>query len=313
MHDFSLAAPACCCSACRRPRRVRPDAARISAGLGDLAAIANRALNEIPAKKLFGAQKPPADLEARAIGSYAKGCLAGARRCRSTARPGRSCACRATATGAIPRLIALLEQLAERAKQNDGWNGLLVGDMSQPRGGPMLTGHASHQIGLDADVWLTPMPDRILTGQERETITAPGSWSRTARRMNCQGMDAKPMRGSSSAPHPTRKWPASSSIRRSRQNCADGRPAIAHGLPRCAPITAITIISTSASNARGIAGCKNQWTAATQGRHRLRRGTGLLVGRGSPGGRRSATPNAKPPKPPKPLTLRAFLLNAAPL
>ncbi len=40
-----------------------------------------------------------------------------------------------------------------------GWRGLLVGDMSQPRGGPMLTGHASHQVGLDADIWLTPMPD----------------------------------------------------------------------------------------------------------------------------------------------------------
>ena len=37
--------------------------------------------------------------------------------------------------------------------------GLLVGDMAQPRGGPMRTGHASHQIGLDADIWLTPMPE----------------------------------------------------------------------------------------------------------------------------------------------------------
>ena len=36
----------------------------------------------------------------------------------------------------------------------------------------MITGHTSHQIGLDADIWLTPMPDRILTPQEREDITA---------------------------------------------------------------------------------------------------------------------------------------------
>ena len=36
----------------------------------------------------------------------------------------------------------------------------------------MITGHSSHQIGLDADIWLTPMPDRILTPQEREDITA---------------------------------------------------------------------------------------------------------------------------------------------
>ena len=29
----------------------------------------------------------------------------------------------------------------------------------------MLTGHASHQIGLDADIWLTPMPDRRLVAR----------------------------------------------------------------------------------------------------------------------------------------------------
>ena len=29
----------------------------------------------------------------------------------------------------------------------------------------MRTGHASHQIGLDVDIWLTPMPDRRLTAE----------------------------------------------------------------------------------------------------------------------------------------------------
>jgi penicillin-insensitive murein endopeptidase len=42
--------------------------------------------------------------------------------------------------------------------------------MAQPRGGPMFNGHASHQIGLDADVWLRPMPDRRLTQEEREEM-----------------------------------------------------------------------------------------------------------------------------------------------
>ena len=36
----------------------------------------------------------------------------------------------------------------------------------------MLTGHASHQIGLDADVWLTPMPARTLSREEREEMSA---------------------------------------------------------------------------------------------------------------------------------------------
>ncbi len=36
----------------------------------------------------------------------------------------------------------------------------------------MLGGHASHQVGLDADIWLTPMPDRELTRVEREQMMA---------------------------------------------------------------------------------------------------------------------------------------------
>jgi len=71
-----------------------------------------------------------------------------------------------------PRLLDFLERFAADARNLDGWPGLLVGDMSQPRGGPMVTGHSSHQIGLDVDIWLTPMPDRTLTTEERENMVA---------------------------------------------------------------------------------------------------------------------------------------------
>ena len=36
----------------------------------------------------------------------------------------------------------------------------------------MLTGHASHQIGLDADIWLTPMPNHRFSAAERESTSA---------------------------------------------------------------------------------------------------------------------------------------------
>lgn len=39
-------------------------------------------------------------------------------------------------------------------------------------GPPLLTGHTSHQVGLDADIWLTPMPDRELSRGEREEMSA---------------------------------------------------------------------------------------------------------------------------------------------
>ena len=72
----------------------------------------------------------------------------------------------------MPELVAYVEKLARDARAEDGWPGLLVGDLSQPRGGPMVSGHASHQIGLDVDIWFVPMPDRTLTPEEREAISA---------------------------------------------------------------------------------------------------------------------------------------------
>ncbi|HWV83121.1 MAG TPA: penicillin-insensitive murein endopeptidase [Hyphomicrobiaceae bacterium] len=125
-----------------------------------------------PAKVLFGAAKSPAPLAARAIGFYAKGCLAGAKAIPVDGPAWQVMRLSRNRMWGHPSLIALIERLAKDGKENDGWSGLLVGDISQPRGGPMLTGHASHQVGLDADIWLTPMPDRRLTNREREDLSA---------------------------------------------------------------------------------------------------------------------------------------------
>jgi penicillin-insensitive murein endopeptidase len=125
-----------------------------------------------PAKELFGAAKTPASMAARSIGFYAKGCLAGASALPIDGPAWQAMRLSRNRNWGHPELIALLEKLALEAKEHDGWPGLLVGDLSQPRGGPMLTGHASHQVGLDADIWLTPMPDRRLSAQEREDLSA---------------------------------------------------------------------------------------------------------------------------------------------
>jgi penicillin-insensitive murein DD-endopeptidase len=125
-----------------------------------------------PARLLFGAAKAPAPLAARAIGFYAKGCLAGAQALPIDGPAWQAMRLSRNRNWGHPDLLALVEKLAVEAKAHDGWAGLLVGDLSQPRGGPMLTGHASHQIGLDADIWLNPMPDRRLTEKEREELSA---------------------------------------------------------------------------------------------------------------------------------------------
>ena len=125
-----------------------------------------------PAKELFGAAKSPAPMAARAIGFYAKGCLAGAKALPIDGPAWQAMRLARNRNWGHPDLIAVVEKLALEAREHDGWPGLLVGDISQPRGGPMLSGHASHQVGLDADIWFMPMPEPRLTAHERDEVSA---------------------------------------------------------------------------------------------------------------------------------------------
>jgi len=126
----------------------------------------------LPAKELFGRSDKPASLTARSIGGYARGCVAGATAIPVDGETWQVMRLSRNRNWGHPQLISLLQKLSARVPQINGWPGLLIGDISQPRGGPMLTGHASHQIGLDADIWLTPMPTRRLTREEREEMSA---------------------------------------------------------------------------------------------------------------------------------------------
>jgi penicillin-insensitive murein endopeptidase len=126
----------------------------------------------LPAKELFGRSTGPSSSRARSIGSYARGCVAGAVAIPIDGATWQVMRLSRNRNWGHPELIQLLQRLAGRVPNINGWPGLLVGDISQPRGGPRITGHASHQVGLDADVWLTPMPDRRLTRLEREELSA---------------------------------------------------------------------------------------------------------------------------------------------
>ena len=127
---------------------------------------------DTPAKTLFGAVKTPAPLAARASGYYSKGCLAGAQRLPIDGPEWQAMRLSRNRNWGHPALISFLERFASDVRRLDGWPGLLVGDLSQPRGGPMSSGHASHQVGLDADIWYVPMPDYRLTRKQREEISA---------------------------------------------------------------------------------------------------------------------------------------------
>jgi Penicillin-insensitive murein endopeptidase len=147
-----------------------------------------------PAKELFGRKTTPASLATHTIGFYSKGCIAGAKALPLDGETWQVMRQSRNRNWGYPNLVRFLERLAAQAPRT-GWRGLLVDDMSQPRGGPMHSGHLSHQVGLDADIWLTPMPDRKLTRQEREEMLStvvgrgPQCVDAGARRRNQSGRE----------------------------------------------------------------------------------------------------------------------------
>ncbi len=123
------------------------------------------------AKDLFGAINTASNQKAAAIGTYAKGCGAGFVELPETGPSWQAMRLSRNRNWGHPVLVQFLVDLSGAARQA-GWAGLYIGDMSQPRGGPMVSGHASHQIGLDADIWMLP-PSRLdLTRAQREKISS---------------------------------------------------------------------------------------------------------------------------------------------
>src|SRR6059058_5160524 len=134
--------------------------------------LANPNDPKIGAKELFARRLLPSKGRAHVIGSYVKGCIGGAEQMPLNGDNWQVMRLSRNRYYGHPDMIALIKRLAARAHKDAGCPGILVGDIGQPRGGPALSGHASHQIGLDADIWLTPMPDHRLSSAERDEILA---------------------------------------------------------------------------------------------------------------------------------------------
>ena len=132
-----------------------------------LSPLADPNAPNLPAKELFARRLTPVPGPTRSIGSYADGCLAGAVALPITGPTWQVMRLSRDRNWGTPRLVKFIGRLGDNAKKV-GWNGLLIGDMAQPRGGPMISGHSSHQIGLDVDIWFKPMPDHVLSREERE-------------------------------------------------------------------------------------------------------------------------------------------------
>ena len=124
------------------------------------------------AKQLFSA-KPAASSQTPApYGGYAKGCLAGGVQLPQKGATWLEMRVARNRNWGHPELVDFIQRLSRKAARMNGSNGLYLSDMSQPRGGPMASGHRSHQIGLDADIWLMPATNMKLSIRQRANLSA---------------------------------------------------------------------------------------------------------------------------------------------
>lgn len=120
----------------------------------------------------WGAQTTPSTEAVEVVGSHTRGCIGGAATLPldgigyQVMRPSRN------RYYGHPELVRFIQSLAANLAAS-GHPGLLIGDMAQPRGGPMRSGHRSHQSGLDVDIWFLAAPDQPLSMAARETLSAP--------------------------------------------------------------------------------------------------------------------------------------------
>lgn len=169
----------------------------LALGLSALPAQAEKLANQ-----LFGAHAAPSQQAPMPVGSYARGCAAGLAELPETGPTWQAMRLSRHRNFGHPVLVQFLQDLSAEATRI-GWRGLYIGDMSQPRGGPMTSGHASHQIGLDADIWMLPPKRLDLSRKDRENISSisvrsedqrgvSGNWSaRHAALLKAAAMDPR--------------------------------------------------------------------------------------------------------------------------
>lgn len=151
--------------------RFRKFAAALVMGLMAALPASGPASAQQLAKDIFGGVRGPTAGAPQAIGFYSRGCASGLVQLPESGPTWQAMRLSRNRNWGHPQLVEVIEGLSRVATQV-GWRGLYVGDMSQPRGGPMLTGHASHQLGLDADIWMLPPPSLGLSPAQREQISS---------------------------------------------------------------------------------------------------------------------------------------------
>ncbi|MBP0466042.1 penicillin-insensitive murein endopeptidase [Roseomonas sp. PWR1] len=117
----------------------------------------------------WGGVSTPAPGPTRIIGGTSLGCIAGAVQLPSEGPGWQAVRVSRNRHWGHPVLIDWVRDFAGEA-QRRGFPDLWIGDLAQPRGGPMTYGHASHQTGIDVDIWLDLSAKPRVPAAAREDI-----------------------------------------------------------------------------------------------------------------------------------------------
>ncbi|MGE4232998.1 MAG: penicillin-insensitive murein endopeptidase [Bacteriovoracia bacterium] len=124
--------------------------------------------------KIWSELSSPDSGSPEAIGTYSAGCLAGATSMYPDGVGFHVMRISRKRFYGHPDLIQFITEVSKDVHQNK-LGTLLVGDLAQARGGPSPSGHASHQTGLDVDIWFTTAeeyPGEQFSLSTRETLSA---------------------------------------------------------------------------------------------------------------------------------------------
>lgn len=124
----------------------------------------------------------PVSGAAQAIGGFANGCIIGAHPLPLNSPDYQVMRTDQRRYFGHPDLLAFIQRLSSQANQK-ALGTVLIGDMAMPAGGRFSSGHASHQSGLDVDIWLQlprqrwsaqqllkPQPIDLVSGDGKQVV-----------------------------------------------------------------------------------------------------------------------------------------------
>jgi len=159
-----------------------------------------------PDARVWATHSTPFQGVPEAIGGFSDGCVQGAESLPMDGHGYQVMRLSRNRYYGHPRLLNYIRNFG-RVSKDSGLGTVLIGDLGLPRGGWMQSGHASHQSGLDVDIWYDQpraAQQRKLSRKERERISAqnlvPVSYTRKLNRKAFTSNTVKLIELAASAP-----------------------------------------------------------------------------------------------------------------